>query len=132
MTDTDTVTLSRAQYEALLARTDELEDRLAAREADDGSRIPHDVALAIMDGQRPIVAFRTHYRLTVRELAARTGIAAGYLSEIERGRKPGSAAALSRIAGALGTTMDVLVSLKQAPDDRALKAGCGAAAPPRR
>ena len=115
MTDKETVTLSRAHYEELqarVARTYELEDRVAAAEADDGSRIPHDVALAIMDGQPPIAAFRAHHRLTVRELAARTGIAAGYLSEIERGRKPGSTAALSRIASVLGTTMDVLVSLK--------------------
>ena len=41
----------------------------------------------------------------------RTGIAVGYLSEIERGRKPGSAAALSRIAAALGATIDVLAQL---------------------
>lgn len=36
------------------------EDALAAREADDGSRIPHAVALAIMDGERPVLAFRRH------------------------------------------------------------------------
>ena len=65
-----------------------------------------------MQGERPIVAFRTHLGVTVRELAARTGIATGYLSEIERARKPGSAAALSRIAGALGTTIDALVTLR--------------------
>ena len=35
-----------------------------------------------------------------------------YLSEVERGRKPGSAAALSRIAGALGTTIVALVTLR--------------------
>ncbi len=112
MTDTDTVTLPRAQYDALLANKEALEDRVAALEADDGSRIPHEVALAIMRDERPIVAFRTHRGLTVRDLAARTGIATGYLSEIERGRKPGSTAALSRIAEALGTTIDTLVSLK--------------------
>ncbi len=49
--------------------------------------------------------------MTLRNLAARTGIAAGYLSEIERGLKPGSAEALSRIATALGTTIDALVQL---------------------
>ena len=71
---------------------------------DDGSRIPHAVALAIMGGERPVLAFRRHHGMTLRDLAARTGIAAGYLSEIERGLKPGSAAAL-------GTTIDVLVQL---------------------
>ena len=109
MTRDTTVTLTRTAYDALIARTEELEDRLAALEADDGSRIPHDVALAIMRGQRPLVAFRRHRGLTLRALAERTGIAVSYLSEIERGRKPGSVAALTRIAGALGTTVNTLV-----------------------
>ena len=59
----------------------------------------------------PFIAFRNHLGVTLRELAARTGIAASYLSEIERGIKPGSTAALSRIADAFGTTLDVLVKL---------------------
>ncbi len=111
MTETDTVTLARSEYEAMIARTEELEEALAARNADDGSRIPHEVALAIMGGERPVLAFRRHHRMTLRDLAARTGIAAGYLSEIERGLKPGSAEALSRIAAVLGTTIDALVQL---------------------
>ena len=111
MTETDTVTLTRSEYQALIARTEELEDALAAREADDGSRIPHEVALAIMGGKRPVLAFRRHRGMTLRDLAARTGIAVGYLSEIERGLKPGSAGALSRIAATLGTTIDALVQL---------------------
>ena len=73
MTDTDTITLTRAQYEALIAEKETLEDQIAALDADDGSRIPHEVALAIMQGERPIVAFRTHLSVTVRDLAARTG-----------------------------------------------------------
>ncbi len=32
MTETDTVTLTRSEYDALIARTEELEDALAARE----------------------------------------------------------------------------------------------------
>lgn len=53
MTHTDTITLSRVEYEALLARIEELEDILAARDAGDGRRIPHDMALAIIRGERP-------------------------------------------------------------------------------
>ena len=105
-----TVTLTRTAYDALMAWNEELEDRLAAIDADDGSRIPHAVALAIMRGERPLAAFRSHRGLTLRGLAERTGIAASYLSEIERGRKPGSAAALSRIAATLDTTVDALLS----------------------
>lgn len=112
MTEADSVTLTRSEYDALIARTEELEDTLAARMADDGSRIPHEVALAIMDGERPVVAYRRHRGLTLRQLAARTGLAVGYLSEIERGLKPGSTSALSRIADAVGTTIDTLVRLE--------------------
>ena len=82
---------------------------MAALDADDGSRIPHDVALAIMRDTNPVAAFRSHSGITLRDLSERTGVAASYLSEIERGLKPGSAATLSRIANALGTTIDSLV-----------------------
>ena len=109
---TDTITLTRVQYETLIAEKEALQDQVAALDADDGTRIPHEVALAIIRGERPIVAFRAYHGVTVRDLAARAGIAPGYLSEIERGRKPGSATALSRIAEALGTTIDALVTLR--------------------
>ena len=83
---------------------------LAALDADDGLRVPHKVALAIMDGTRPTLAFRNHRGLTLQELSERSGLAVGYLSEIERGIKPGSASDLARIAGALGTTTATLIN----------------------
>ena len=36
MTSEETVTLTRTKYDALISRNDELEDRLAALDADDG------------------------------------------------------------------------------------------------
>ncbi len=104
-----TVTLTRSEYDALVQRRDELEDRLAAVDADDGVRIPHSVALTVMDGESPMLAFRKHRGVTLRQLSDKTGVAVSYLSEIERGRKRGSASALARIAGALGTTIDALL-----------------------
>ena len=109
MADTETITMSRAEFEALIARNEDLEDRLAALDANDGSRIPHDIALVIMRGGNPVAAFRNHLGVTLRQLSQRTGVAASYLSEIERGLKPGSVATLSRIADALCTTIDSLV-----------------------
>ena len=84
MTSDETVVLARTEYDALIDRNEELEDRLAALDADDGSRVPHAVALAIMRGKSPVLAFRNHLGVTLRELSDRTGIAASYLSEIER------------------------------------------------
>ncbi len=109
MTSRDTVTISRHEYDALLERNSQLEDVLAARDADDGARIPHEVALAIMDGAGPVAAYRKYHGYTLQVLSEKTGLAVSYLSEIERARKPGSVAALSRIASALGTTIDALV-----------------------
>ena len=88
---------------------EELEDKLAAIEAGDGVRVPHEVALAIINGGRPIRAFREYRGLTLQELSDRTGLAISYISEIERGRKSGSIAALARIAAALDATIDVLI-----------------------
>ncbi len=110
MTNTETVTLTRAEYDALVTRNEDLEDRLAALQADDGIRIPHEVAVAIIRGASPLAAFRKHLGITLRDLSQRTGIGASYLSEIERGIKPGSTAALSRIARALDTNIDILVN----------------------
>ena len=110
MTSEETITMPRKEYDALLERNSQLEDMLAALDADDGVRVPHQVALDIMRGKDPMPAFRSHRGITLRGLSETTGIAVGYLSEIERGRKPGSTSALARIASALGTTIDVLVS----------------------
>lgn len=105
-----TVQLTQSAYQAVLTHIENLEDRLAALEADDGSRIPHPVALAIIRGESPLVAFRTHRGLTLRELARQAGISPSYLSEIERRRKPGSAATLAKLAAALHTTIDTLLT----------------------
>ena len=85
-----------------------MEDYVAALKADDGSRIPHPVAVAIIRGDSPLSAFRSYRRLTLRGLSQATGLAPSYISEIERGVKPGSVSALARLADALDTTIDAL------------------------
>ena len=109
MTNEDTVTLTRSEYESLVNKNADLEDRLAALDADIGSRVPHSVATAIIRGEGPISAFRAHRGITLRDLARETGLAPSYLSEIERGLKAGSVTALARIAKAFETTIDALV-----------------------
>lgn len=108
MTNQETVTISRAEYDALVAHSAKLEEHIAALEADDGSRIPHPVALAVIRGDSPLAAFRSYRGLTLRQLAESSGVTASYISEIERGIKPGSISALTRLANALDTTIDAL------------------------
>ena len=54
MTNEEAITLTRAEYDALIERIEEFEDTLAALGADDGNRVPHEAALAIIRGQSPI------------------------------------------------------------------------------
>ena len=109
MSSDDSVTLSRDDYDASINRNNDLEGRLAAVDADDGGRIPHKVAVAIIRGKSPMPAFRAHLGVTLRDLAQKTDISTSHLSEIERGRKAGSVTTLARIARAFDTTIDSLV-----------------------
>ena len=43
MTSEKTITLTRREYDALIERNSQLEDMLAAQDADDGVRVPHEV-----------------------------------------------------------------------------------------
>ena len=63
----------------------------------------------IRAGAHPVRVWRGHRGLGLNQLAARAKLQRSYLSEIETGRKPGSAAALKRLAQALGVAMDDLV-----------------------
>ena len=58
----------------------------------------------------PVLALPNYQGMTLRELSKKTGIAAGYISGIERGLRPGPIFSLYRIASALGTAIDALVS----------------------
>lgn len=109
MTESDTVTLPRQEYEALLVRLQDLEDIAAGRRAEHGPRFPHEVATAIMRGENPLRAWRRHCGLSLRALAAAAGVSPSYLSEIERGAKPGSVEALRRLAGQLGVAIEALL-----------------------
>lgn len=110
MTREDTITLTRRQYDALIERNYQLEDILVARDSDNGVRVSHEVALDIMRGMCPMLALRRHLRISLKELSVRTGLTEEYISEIERGLKPGSTSDLARIAGALNATIDTSLS----------------------
>lgn len=119
--DGDTVTLSRAEYEALLDRIEEAEDmraldRLEAHLAAAGSEqaladyLPIALVKRLSAGEHPIRIWRAHRGLTREALAATAGVAPSYLTEIETRRKPGSFAAMAKIAGALQVSLDDLAA----------------------
>jgi transcriptional regulator with XRE-family HTH domain len=63
----------------------------------------------LLDGESPVKVWREKRGRSKRELATAAGVSAGYLAEIETGRKPGSAAALARLAEALQVQMEDLI-----------------------
>ncbi|UEM01876.1 helix-turn-helix transcriptional regulator [Skermanella rosea] len=105
---TDTITIPRAEYDALRTRLEDLEDVLAAQTARTGITLPAEFANRIMDGENPIRVWREYRGLGLRELAIRSGLAAGFLSEIENGKRVGSIATYRALARSLDTSLDWL------------------------
>jgi len=121
MRDSDTVTLPRAKYETLLARLEDAEDRATiaaalAREKAVGKKparagyLPAERVRELMAGEHPIRVWRRHRGLTREALAAKASVSGSYLTEIETGKKPGSLAAVLRLAQALNAPLDVIAA----------------------
>jgi mRNA interferase RelE/StbE len=106
---TDTVTIPRAEYDALRARVEDLDDILAAHAAVTGATLPHDYAMRVVSGEHPVRVWRDYRGLSAVELAAKAEMSKTYLSEIETGKKPGSIEAYKGLAQALGVPVDALL-----------------------
>ena len=76
---------------------------------DDGVRFPAPVALAMADGAHPVQAWRKHKGLTTQALADAAGVSKPYVSQIEGGKRKGTAKTLKALAGALGVPVGALV-----------------------
>ena len=63
-----------------------------------------------LKAKTPLAFWRMKRAMTQANLAKATGIAQGFLSEIESGQKPGTPATLKKIAEALNIKIDDLVS----------------------
>jgi DNA-binding XRE family transcriptional regulator len=125
-TNNDTVTMRRADYEALLERLEDLEDmatldRLEARLAADADGalsdyLPIELVKRLLVGEHPIRVWRSHRGMTREALAAAAGVAPSYLSEIETRRKPGSFSAIAKLAAALRVPLDDIAAGLKAAD----------------
>ncbi|MEQ8249261.1 MAG: helix-turn-helix transcriptional regulator [Alphaproteobacteria bacterium] len=104
----DLAILPRADYEVLVreaARHDAAKERRAAQRRTKKLRddaLPFDVVEAIVAGTSPLRAWRDYAGMTAAEVAAAAGISAGYLSQIETGKRAGTLRVLRAIAAALG------------------------------
>ena len=116
----DTVTVSRGDWAQLLSELEDALDRAAvverrSREAGkDMQAARRDYLTArearrLLDGEGPVKVWREKRGRSQRELAAAAGVSAGYLAEIETGRKPGSVAALASLARALQVQIEDLI-----------------------
>lgn len=70
---------------------------------------PIEVADRLLAGENAVKVYRSCRGMTQRGLAEAAGINAVYLSQIERGKRTGSARTLAAIADALGISMDSLI-----------------------
>ena len=106
--------VTRAEYEALRDRLEDVEDILHMRaieaKSDPRNLLPIEMVDRMIAGEHPIHVWREHRGLRLNALARKAGIPASYVSEIENGKKPGSVAAYRALADALGVSLDDLVA----------------------
>ena len=119
MTATETITLPKAEYDALLDRLEEAEDALAVkhfRESVDAQGwdaatkdcLPVDLVERKLAGEHPTRIWREQRKLTLRALGELAHLPPSYISEIENFAKPGSFSAYVKIGRALGLPPDAV------------------------
>ena len=107
--------LPYAEYMKLVEQAEMLEDTRdydtakAAIERGDEELVPAEVVYAILDGQSPIKVWREYRRLRQHQLAKAAGISVPYLSQLESGKRKGSAAILTALSKALKVSLDEIV-----------------------
>lgn len=108
--------LAKSDFERLKASAEDQADSRAAKRAraelarGDDELVPFEIAERLLDKENPIRVWRQHRGLTVAALAAKAGIAASYLSLLERGKREGKVSTLRAVAKALEVTLDDLAA----------------------
>jgi ribosome-binding protein aMBF1 (putative translation factor) len=116
----DTVTLRRADFEALLEAVEDADDVRAldaaeARETEIGKQaaranhLPSGAVKRMMAGEHPVRIWREQRGLSQEDLASKAQVARSYLAEIEGRKKPGSLDAFRKLANALSLMVDDLL-----------------------
>jgi hypothetical protein len=104
--EADYILFARSDYEQFI---DLIEDRRAI-EAHGRTRQEEAVPSAIVDrllaGENPIRVWREFRSLSLADLAGKTALSKGFLSDIENGKRTGTVDTLKSIAAALGVDLD--------------------------
>jgi len=122
--DGEVAILPREEYERLAAKAAEADEdagtaRVVARArkevSEGGPLLPKDVVDRLANGENPVRVLREWRErdspegMTQMYLSFKTKLSQGYISDIENGRRKGTAAALRSIANALNVPLDLLV-----------------------
>jgi ribosome-binding protein aMBF1 (putative translation factor) len=105
------VVVPLAEYQALIDAADVADARRIMADIASGREelIPAAVVDRFLAGENAIRVWREYRGLSASELAAKAGLSAAYVSELEIGKKTGTVDTLRKIADALGLTLDDLV-----------------------
>lgn len=119
MTEVETITIPKAEYDALLDRLEEAEDALVVKhfresvdtqgwDAATKDCLPIDLVERKLAGEHPVRIWRAQRKLTLRALGELAHLPASYISEIENFTKPGSYPAFAKIARALDLPIEAV------------------------
>jgi DNA-binding Xre family transcriptional regulator len=105
------VILPLDDYQRLVDAADIAAARAVAADVAAGrdEMVPADVVQRLVAGENPIRVWREHRKISARDLAAKAGISAAYLSEVETSKKDGSVTTVKNIAEALGVSIEDLI-----------------------
>lgn len=97
-----------AEWNALLARLEEIQDVADARATRDTECFPAAFADRLLSGESPLRVWREYRGVTLQALADACGVTRQMISMIERNKAKPSSDLLGKLAGALGCDMDDL------------------------
>jgi DNA-binding XRE family transcriptional regulator len=110
------ITLRRDDYEQLLDRLEDAEDRAAVlahrlevKQGRGNLWLTSDEVNRLLDGASPVTIWREKRHLTQQALAGMAGISKSFLSEIENGTGVASVETLRKLAHELKVDLDTLV-----------------------
>ena len=113
------VILTRAEYDELIAWARDAEEdaelsaiydaRMAELVKRPDALLPAEVSAYLMAGDRMLRALRRWRKMTQGDLAKRAGVAQGYVSDLESGRREGTGETLATLARALEVSENWLV-----------------------